>query len=98
MRTVWVLATIALGLIPAVARQVPDVRTPPAGGGFEAQHRKMLWVTYRSFNRELERTGQFGAMGITNRCFFAANTINSAGNPYCEYPHVGRLLPRSSRA
>lgn len=32
MRAVWVLATIALGLIPAVARQVPDVRTPPAGG------------------------------------------------------------------
>lgn len=31
MRTVWVLATIALGLIPAVARQVPDVRTPSLG-------------------------------------------------------------------
>ena len=27
-------------------------------------------------------------MGITNRCFFAANTINSGGNPYCEYPLI----------
>ena len=43
--------------------------------GFEEQCRKQLWVTYRSFNKELERTGQFAAMGITNRCFFASNTI-----------------------
>ena len=54
--------------------------------GFREQCGKKLWVTYRSFNKELERTGQFGAMGITNRCFFAANTINSGGAPYCEYP------------
>ncbi|MBQ4198630.1 MAG: hypothetical protein II649_01990 [Kiritimatiellae bacterium] len=56
--------------------------------GFREQCRKQLWVTYRSFNKELERTGQFAAMGITNRCFFAANTINSGGNPYCEYPLI----------
>lgn len=56
--------------------------------GFEAQHAKTLWVTYRSFNKELERTGQFGDMGIANRCFFASNTINSSGNPYCEYPPI----------
>ena len=56
--------------------------------GFDAQCGKQLWVTYRSFNKELERTGQFGAMGITNRCFFAANTINSGGAPYCEYPPI----------
>jgi len=62
-----------------------------ASGGFAddaAQHAKRLWVTYRSFNKELERTGQFGAMGVTNRCFFAANTINAIGNPYCEYPLI----------
>ena len=56
--------------------------------GFREQCGKQLWVTYRSFNKELERTGQFGAMGITNRCFFAANTINSGGAPYCEYPLI----------
>lgn len=56
--------------------------------GFREQCAKQLWVTYRSFNKELERTGQFGAMGITNRCFFAANTINSGGAPYCEYPLI----------
>jgi len=26
--------------------------------GFDAQCGKQLWVTYRSFNKELERTGQ----------------------------------------
>ncbi|MDO5319508.1 MAG: hypothetical protein Q4G65_12840 [bacterium] len=88
MRTVFLLATIALGLISAEGRQVQDVRMPSVGSGFEAQRRKTLWVTYRSFNKELERTGQFGAMGITNRCFFAANTINSIGKPYCEYPLI----------
>ena len=56
--------------------------------GFREQCTKRLWVTYRSFNKALERTGQFGAMGITNRCFFAANTINSYGDPYCEYPLI----------
>lgn len=56
--------------------------------GFSRQCERQLWVTYRSFNKELERTGQFGAMGVTNRCFFAANTINSGGNPYCEYPLI----------
>ena len=74
---------------PPIQRNVPEVRRPlTAGRGFEAQHARKLWVTYRSFNKELERTGQFAAMGITNRCFFAANTINSAGNPYCEYPPI----------
>ena len=82
--------------------------------GFAAQHAKKRWVTYRSFNKELERTGEFGAMGVTNRCFFAANTMNSGGRPYCEYPliwkghgrydwaaldaQVGDLLKASSNA
>ncbi len=56
--------------------------------GFRAQCAKTLWVTYRSFNKELKRTGQFADMGITNRCFFAANTINSGGAPYCQYPLI----------
>ena len=62
--------------------------------GFDAQCGKQLWVTYRSFNKELERTGQFGAMDITNRCFFAANTINSGGAPYCEYPPIWKDFRR----
>ena len=56
--------------------------------GFKEQCEKQLWVTYRSFKKELERTGQFAAMGITNRCFFAANTINALCEPYCEYPLI----------
>ena len=51
MRTVWVLATIALGLIPAVARQAPDVRTPSLGprGG----ERKTGWQ--RTARRAVDR-------------------------------------------
>ncbi len=71
-------AVALLGLVVAAAEPV----------GFREQCAKQLWVTYRSFNKELERTGQFGAMGVTNRCFFAANTINSMGQPYCEYPLI----------
>ena len=56
--------------------------------GFDRQCARRHWLTYRSFNAELERTGQFAAMGITNRCFFAANTINSGGSPYCQYPVI----------
>ncbi len=56
--------------------------------GFKEQCQKQLWVTYRSFNKEFERTAQFAAMGITNRCFFAANTINGLAKPYCEYPLI----------
>ena len=56
--------------------------------GFDQMRQKRLWVTYRSFNKESERTGQFGAMGVTNRCIFAANTINAFGKPYCEYPPI----------
>ena len=54
----------------------------------EIARQEAIIEMYRSFNKELERTGQFAAMGITNRCFFAANTINAFGNPYCEYPPI----------
>ena len=71
---------IAIGLALQVCASVPV--------GFKEQCQKQLWVTYRSFNKELERTAQFAAMGITNRCFFAANTINGLAKPYCEYPLI----------
>ena len=78
-----VKAVMLTVLVPVV---VLGGTTEPVG--FKEQCQKQLWVTYRSFNKEFERTGQFAAMGITNRCFFAANTINSGGNPYCEYPLI----------
>ena len=43
---------------------------------------------YRSFNREFATTADFAKMGIELRCFFAANTVNSFGKPYCEYPMI----------
>ena len=79
-----ILGSLTLAaLAPMITFAAPSVPV-----GFKEQCRKQLWVTYRSFNKELERTGQFAAMGITNRCFFAANTINALCNPYCEYPLI----------
>ena len=46
------------------------------------------FVAYRSFNPEPEMTAEFARMGIETRCFFAANTLNSLGNPYCRYPEI----------
>ena len=44
---------------------------------------------YRSFHKQLDMTGKFaGEQGITTRCFFASNTINSLGEYYCQYPPI----------
>ena len=44
---------------------------------------------YRSFQKEPETSRLFATgLGITNRCFFASNTINGLGEYYCEYPPV----------
>ena len=48
------------------------------------------YVCYRSFRPQLERTRDFADMGIPLRCFFAANTINAMGQPYCDYPPIWR--------
>ena len=49
---------------------------------------KKTYAAYRSFWPELETTAQFGKLGINTRCFFASNTINSAGFEYCKYPPI----------
>lgn len=49
---------------------------------------KNLYYCYRSFWPELEMTAEFGRMGVNTRCFFAANTINSLGFGYCQYPLI----------
>jgi hypothetical protein len=49
---------------------------------------KKTYSCYRSFWPELEATSQFGELGIHTRCFFASNTINSAGFEYCKYPPI----------
>lgn len=44
---------------------------------------------YRSFNKEQATTAYFAdSIGIDTRCFFASNTLNSMGEPYCEYPPI----------
>ena len=43
---------------------------------------------YRSFMKELETTRRFADGGIELRCFTVGNTMNSIGEPYCEYPVV----------
>ncbi len=48
------------------------------------------FIAYRSFRPQLERTRDFADMGIPLRCFFAANTNNALGAPYCDYPLIWR--------
>ncbi len=52
------------------------------------ERQRPLYICYRSFKPQLERTGDFAEMGIATRCFFAANTINAGGKPYCDYPLI----------
>jgi len=80
------VAAVLCGM--AAASPSENSKTGKVPVGFEEQCKKKLWVTYRSFNKEPESTRLFAEMGITNRCFFAANTINVIGNPYCEYPPI----------
>lgn len=47
---------------------------------------KNLYFAYRSFWPEPETHRKFDDMGVKTVCFFAANTINSLGEPYCKYP------------
>lgn len=49
---------------------------------------KNTYFAYRSFWPELDMTATFADMGITTRCFFASNTINSLGFEYCKYPPI----------
>jgi len=71
-------------MFPCVAGQ-----DPPSGPVCAAPTvDKRTYVCYRSFWPELEMTAKFGEMGIDRRCFFAANTINSAGFEYCKYPSI----------
>ena len=55
---------------------------------------KQIYTCYRSFWPELETTTEFGKLGVDTRCFFAANTINSAGFVYCKYQPIWVGLKR----
>jgi hypothetical protein len=48
--------------------------------------RKHMYFAYRSFWPEPEAHQRFDALGTDTVCFFAANTTNSLGEPYCLYP------------
>ena len=71
------LATVALASVLCKAEVYAAARAD-----------EMALTLYRSFNREFDTTAEFANMGIELRCFFAANTINSLGKPYCEYPMI----------
>jgi hypothetical protein len=55
------------------------------------------YICYRSFRPQLEQTRDFAEMGISLRCFFAANTINAGGKPYCDYPVIWKDFGQLSR-
>lgn len=72
---------LAAALLAGSALLLPP--SAPAQTGEKAIH-----LAYRSFWPELDMTARFAEMGITTRCFFAANTINSLGFEYCKYPLI----------
>ena len=47
---------------------------------------KKHYFAYRSFWPEPEAHRRFDRIGVDTVCFFAANTTNSLGEPYCKYP------------
>jgi hypothetical protein len=47
---------------------------------------KNKYFAYRSFWPEPETHRAFNEIGVDTVCFFAANTTNSLGEPYCLYP------------
>lgn len=76
----------ALNITIVAAAIVTAVSLP--GIADECRAVRPQYVCYRSFRPQLERTKGFAEMGIPIRCFFAANTINAAGDPYCDYPLI----------
>ncbi|MBN2643285.1 MAG: hypothetical protein JXR78_16660 [Victivallales bacterium] len=44
------------------------------------------YFSYRSFWPEFEAMKQFREKDVNTICFFASNTNNSLGEPYCKYP------------
>ena len=64
-----------------------NLQADGAAAGHPAGARRQ-YIAYRSFRPQLERTRDFAEMGIPLRVFFASNTINAFGNPYCDYPPI----------
>lgn len=60
----------------------------------ERQSAKKQFFSYRSFEPELKTTTQFTQKGINTRCFFAANTVNSFGGAYCNYPLIWKGIAK----
>jgi hypothetical protein len=52
------------------------------------EKKKNVYFAYRSFNTERETLKTLHGFGINTVCFFAANTLNSMGTPYCQYPPI----------
>ena len=48
------------------------------------------FFTYRSFLAEFDAMKDFAKQGVNTICIMPSNTINSLGEPYCEYPPFWR--------
>jgi hypothetical protein len=81
---------------PVIARQTGSTLIRNTGSTLigNTKKRKNIYYTYRSFWPELEMTAKFKEMGINTRCFFASNTINSAGFEYCKYPLIWKGIKK----
>lgn len=96
MKRIWIVAGVARLCVLALALSLLSSLSALAANEamYAARATRPQYVSYRSFAKQLDMTGKFGAMGVTTRCFFAANTINHGGNPYCEYPLIWKDFGR----
>lgn len=68
----------------------PGMVNNPKGPAFDC---------YRSFHKQLEMTGMFAKdLGITTRCVFAANTINSLGEYFTILERLAKEKPSKAAA
>ena len=82
MKRLFLSAVILFLSVSAFAQEKirPGTVTTPRHEAFDC---------YRSFQKEFEMTRLFAdELGISNRCFFASNSVNSLGEYYCEYPPI----------
>ena len=74
---VWGIVVLVYSAAAAMAVDPATARKPP-------------FFAYRSFWPEFEAMRQFKEAGVDTVCIFAANTDNSLGQPYSQYPPVWR--------
>ena len=52
------------------------------------------YLAYRSFWKEPETRKKFASAGFKQFCVFPANTVNTVGEPYCQYEPIWKWFDK----